>query len=200
MGEKVDTARLRGSLERSADARLIESAARSACRRLSVIASAGTDPSRVIERAYGPDAPTGRKSKISPFARAIGVAFEWWLFNEDASALRDVYEATAGWRPESVTDLRALHKGNQEEAVARTAELVEHRMATGEGPEIILGARFNLSTASGETHVHPDLLVAMPGGEDPGQRNARLAVVHDGVGHHEGKRLSQVDVVQQDGR
>ena len=163
MGERVDAARLRGTLERTLDARSLEGAARSSCHRLSVIVSAGAAPANVVEKAYGPDAPMGKAGKISPFARAIGVAFEGWLFNADASALRDIYEQTAGWRPEGVADLRPLHKESAELAEQKTAELIEQRVATGEGPEIILGARFNLTTAAGESHTHPDLLVAKPG-------------------------------------
>ena len=163
MADKVEAARIRGSLERATDARLIERAARSSCHRLNVIVSAGTEPGRVIEKAYGPDAPVSKHSRISPFARAIGVAFERWLFNDNASVLADVYEQTAEWRPEGVVDLRPLHKGEQDKATEETRRIIAERVKTGSGPELILGARFDIATPSGETHVHPDLLVAKPG-------------------------------------
>ena len=74
-----------------------------------------------------------RRARSVPFARAIGVAFEGWLFNADASALRDIYEQTAGWRPEGVADLRPLHKESAELAEQKTAELIEQRVAKAKG-------------------------------------------------------------------
>ena len=41
--------------------------------------------------------------------------------------------------------------------------------------------------------------VAVTGGQDPGQGDAGLAVVHDGVGQHQRHGLGQVDVVEEDG-
>ena len=50
-----------------------------------------------------------------------------------------------------------------------------------------------------DQRVH-DLLVAVARGEDAGLGDARLAVVHEGVGHEHGNGLGQVDVVEQHGR
>jgi hypothetical protein len=159
---KIDTARLRGTLAQSVDARALESAARTPCHRLGAIVAAGADPKQVAEKVYGSD-KIGSAGEISPFARAIGVAFEEWLFGNDANELRSLYRDTTGWYPASVEDLRHLHKGEHEEAERRTSVLVEQRLATGSGPEIILGARFSLNTDAGTDHIHPDVLIAKPG-------------------------------------
>ena len=130
---KIDAARLRGTLVPDVDARSLESAARTPCRRLGAIVSAGADPKQVAEKVYGPD-KIGSAGEISPFARAIGIAFEEWLFGNDAAELRSLYKSDTGWYPSSIEDLRHLHKGEHEEAEHRTTELVERRLTAGSGP------------------------------------------------------------------
>lgn len=164
MSAKIDAARLRGSLPLAVDARIVESAARSDCERYRSIAAVGVDPTKIARVAYGSDAPVSDSLELSPFARAIGVAFERWLLDHDASALCDAYEAAHGTRPTEVADLRPLHaQGHHDEAVARTSELVRRRLEDGTGPDVILGARLLLQTPAGEEAIHPDVLYAQPG-------------------------------------
>jgi hypothetical protein len=156
--------RLRGSLPLTIDARLIEQSARSGCQRFRASVAAGSDPRRVAEAAFGPDSAAASAGGISPFARAIGVAFERWLLEAHASVFLSIYESSAGWFPDGVEDLRPLLDAKEHDRVmARSIELVEQRLRDGSGPELILGARFPLRTAAGTTHIQPDYLCARPG-------------------------------------
>ena len=154
-------ARLRGGQAPSLDARSIEQAARSRCTRYRTSVAIGMHPRKLAEAAFGPD---GVRRDISPFAQAIGIAFEQWLLNNDGRALKDAIEFMTGWRPEETENLNYLLDSNrQEEAEQRTAEIVRERLEHGTGPELIFGAGLPLETTGGISHIRPDLLIAKPG-------------------------------------
>ena len=160
MDEK-SIASLRGTQKLSLDARVIEQAARSGCTRYRTAVSAGISPDNLSIAVYG---DSSGDNGISPFARAIGIAFEHWLIDKDAFAMKEAYDLMAGWRPEIVENfIDLLDSNNLAEAEARTAEVIDRRIKTGEGPNLIFGARLSLVTASGAAHVRPDLLIARPG-------------------------------------
>ena len=156
-----DADRLRGRLPLRLDARTAERAARSDCDRYRTLAAVGAAGADVLTAAYGPDAPPGASQQISPFSRAIGFAFEHHLFDHGCKALCDLVEHHDAWRPAVIEDLRDFE--DHARAERRTTEVIEQRLETGEGPDLVLGARLALSTAAGVVHVHPDLLTAPPG-------------------------------------
>ena len=82
---------LRGDLPLALDARLIERGARTPCQRLRANVVAGTDPERVLVAAHGEDALQVETGRISPFARAIGVAFERRVMADKAKLIRELY-------------------------------------------------------------------------------------------------------------
>ena len=156
MDEK-SIASLRGTQKLSLDARVIEQAARSGCTRYRTAVSAGISPDNLSIAVYG---DSSGDNGISPFARAIGIAFEHWLIDKDAFAMKEAYDLMAGWRPEIVENfIDLLDSNNLAEAEARTAEVIDRRIKTGEGPNLIFGARLSLVTASGAAHVRPDMLI-----------------------------------------
>ena len=154
-------ARLRGSEPQSLDARTIERASRSGCNRYRTSVAIGMHPRRLAAATFGEAAIP---YDISPFARAIGVAFERWLLDRDGVALKNAYEAMTDWRPEKSVNLNPLlDSRRQDEAQRQTSELVKRRLETGEGPDVIFGVVVPLETPSGVTHIRPDMLVARPG-------------------------------------
>lgn len=153
---------LRGPLPPRLDTRSIERAARTACQRLRTLTAASVAPADALAAAYGPGAPVGAVQQISPFSRAIGFAFEHHLFADDAAVLRSLYEHSDGWRPPTVHDLRGVDDRADNEA--RTVALVEEHLAGGDtAGALVLGGRLTLQGPSEITHVHPDLLVLIPG-------------------------------------
>jgi len=154
-------ARLRGGESPSLDARSIERASRSGCTRYRTSVAIGMHPRKLAEAAFGPD---GVRRDISPFAQAIGIAFEQWLLNNDGRALKDVFEFTTGWRPGAAENFNYLLDSNrQDEAEQCTAEIVRERLEHGTGPELIFGAGLPLETTGGISHIRPDLLITKPG-------------------------------------
>ena len=149
---------LRGDLPLALDARLIERGARTPCQRLRANVVAGTDPERVLVAAHGEDALQVETGRISPFARAIGVAFERRVMADKAKLIRELYRRSLAIA--EVVDLRHfLDNREPEKAEEHTIALIEHRVATGEGPDLVLGARLPLETSAGTVHIRPDYLV-----------------------------------------
>ncbi|HLH47394.1 MAG TPA: hypothetical protein VKV25_09555 [Acidimicrobiales bacterium] len=136
------------------DARSIERAARSPCRRMRAVVAGGRSVAAVQAAWYPELEPT----RISPFARAIGLAFEHWLLADDAARLRELYGQHMGVELATVLDLRPLLETDKAAAEEATAKALAERMAGG-GPDLVLGARVGLATPAGVAHLQPDVLV-----------------------------------------